>query len=120
MILGTFRDGHPRITLLVIGRSCRLLIEFILDTGFEGDLVLPAALVSQLDRPFTSFANRMLADGSIVQCRMLDAIVDLEDESRPVSVLALGEHALIGTKLFKGFFVQIEMDENGEVTAEEM
>jgi clan AA aspartic protease len=120
VIVGIFRDGHPRIVLIVIGRNCSLSIEFIVDTGFEGELALPALMVDRLGLAFKDFGDWELADGSIAPCRMLDAIVEMPDGARTVEVLALGQKCLVGTEFFKGFVVQIEMDKDGEVTAEEM
>jgi clan AA aspartic protease len=120
MILGTFRQGHPRIVLIIIGPNGRLSIEFIVDTGFEGQLALPAAIVARLGLGFNSYMKWALADGTMDDRRMYEAAVDLDGDERPVEVLVVGDKCLLGTEFLKGYFVQIEMDEDGEVTAEEM
>lgn len=49
MILGHVRDGFPRIVLDLTGLRGVMRVEFLLDTGFEGELAVPLALMQQLD-----------------------------------------------------------------------
>ena len=45
---GSFRDGHPRLTVLLPSQNGPLEIEFIVDTGFDGDLALPGPVARRL------------------------------------------------------------------------
>ena len=47
MIEGAFHDGHPHISLTLEGASGPISFSFIIDTGFEGGLALPARLARQ-------------------------------------------------------------------------
>jgi predicted aspartyl protease len=49
MILGVFRDHFARVTLSLPGSAEPFTVEFILDTGFDGDLALPSNILRQLD-----------------------------------------------------------------------
>lgn len=44
MIYGQFRDRFPRVPLDLPGRSGSVLVEFIMDTGFDGAITLPGSL----------------------------------------------------------------------------
>ncbi len=48
MILGEFRGHFPRITLTLPGIQGEVEVEFIVETGFDGDLALPEILLNQL------------------------------------------------------------------------
>ena len=68
MILGVFRDNLPRVTLSLPGLTGPVPVEFILDTGFEGDLALPSSLLRQLDVRALFLSLRALGDGTVVEC----------------------------------------------------
>jgi predicted aspartyl protease len=48
-MIGEFRDGHPRARLTLNGLAGQLELEFVVDTGFDGDLALPGHLARQLE-----------------------------------------------------------------------
>lgn len=49
MMIGRWRDSFPRVTLTLPGVGGPVAVEFIVDTGFDGELALPEALIWQLD-----------------------------------------------------------------------
>lgn len=48
VILGHVRDKMPRMTLQLSGREGSLSVEFVVDTGFDGQLVLPGRVIRDL------------------------------------------------------------------------
>jgi predicted aspartyl protease len=68
MILGSFHDHLPRVTLTLPGRSGSIAVEFILDTGFEGDLSLPSNILRQLAAQPLFLSVRAMGDGSLREC----------------------------------------------------
>ena len=44
MILGYVRDHLPRVTIVLPGLNGDVPVEFIVDTGFDGDISLPSRL----------------------------------------------------------------------------
>ncbi len=46
------------------GRSGPLLVEFIVDTGFDGDLALPQSVINRLEATVSDAHDVRLADGS--------------------------------------------------------
>ncbi len=47
-----YRDGHPRVSLTLPGVDGTMRVEFILDTGFDGDITLLAHIVQRLNVAF--------------------------------------------------------------------
>jgi predicted aspartyl protease len=120
MISEEFRDGHPRTTVALPGADGDLEIEFIIDTGFEGDLALPGHLARRLGQP-AGFRVRALADGTLIKCPYFLVTIDwIDGESRRTEVLVLEGEPLLGTAYLRDTLVQIEMSEGGEVSAEVM
>ena len=119
MILGRFRDGHPRISLDLAGADGDPVgVEFIVDTGFEGELKLPEDLVRRLDADEAASQVRQLADGSYVRCPVYRATVYWDEEPRSVLVLALPGNPLVGTQILNGCHLDAELEEGGEVVIE--
>jgi clan AA aspartic protease len=117
-MLGHFRDGHPRLTLILPGAQDRISIEFIVDTGFEGDLALEQSLIARLLARLSGADTFALADGSHLVCPTYDLILDWDGEERHVEALATAGHPLLGTRLLEGVLLQVEMNEGGEVLIE--
>ena len=118
MILGVVRDHLARVTLTLPGLMGAISVEFILDTGFDGDLTLPSSDLRQLDaRPlFTSL--RALGDGTLVECPVYQIEMEWNDLPRTVDILALEHNPLLGTMLLEGCRLDIDLTENGEVIIE--
>ncbi len=64
MMLGHVRNRFPRTYLALPGRSGPLLVEFIVDTGFDGDLALPQSVINRLEATVSDAHDVRLADGS--------------------------------------------------------
>ena len=118
MIVGQFREHFPRLPVELPAEDGMLEIEFVLDTGFEGNLTLPAAIVRELDAPNRGSQFRLLADGSSVECAINYLDIDWNGESRRVEILVLETNPLLGTLLLDGCHLDIEMTEGGEVIVE--
>ena len=93
-----------------------LVIEFVVDTGFEGALTLPKAAVAALGLPFHQDIDANLADDSNVSTDVHRATIVWEGLLLNVAVLAMGKRPLLGTALLKEseFFAQFKS--NGIVT----
>ncbi|MEO2091579.1 MAG: clan AA aspartic protease [Gemmataceae bacterium] len=90
-------------------------IELVLDTGFTGALVLPAAVVAALGLPWQSGGTAVLADGSTHQTDYYEA--ELEWGPGWVSVLAMsvGPESLLGMRLLAGHRLTVEGSPGGAV-----
>ncbi len=118
MMLGTFRDEHPRITLSLPQIGAELDVEFIVDTGFAGDLALPAHLARLLEGTFSGLGERRLANGQHLNCRTYEIMLDWDDELRPTEVLILEGDPLLGTVILRDHLIQMEMTDGGELSVE--
>lgn len=118
MMIGEFREHFPRLSLDLPTDDGTEQVEFVLDTGFEGDLTLPSAVARRLDARYRGSQFRILADGSSVECAIYYLFLDWHGESRQVEVLVLETNPLLGTLLLDGCHLDIEMTEGGEVIVE--
>lgn len=118
MMLGIFRDEHPRITLPLPQIGGAIAVEFIVDTGFAGDLSLPAHLAGLLEGVFAGFGNRRLANGQLLKCGTYEIMLDWNDELRSTEVLILEGDPLLGTVILQEYLVHMEITEGGQVAIE--
>lgn len=115
MITGHFREGHPRVTLSLAGPEGSLEVEFVLDTGFEGDLALPGYLASSLNGGPTGFRRRVLASGRVVNCPFYETVLEWVGGPQLTEVLILEGQPLLGTTMLEGYLLEIEVTEGGDV-----
>ena len=118
MILGRVRENVPLVLLSLPGRSGPREIEFVLDTGFEGDLSLPFGMAGSIDARPAFGTLRALADGTIRRCPVYETELDWDCGSRTVQILILEGSPLLGTGLLLNCRVEIEFSEGGAVQIE--
>lgn len=115
---GTFREDHPRLTLTLPGVTADLDVEFIVDTGFAGDLALPVHIINQVDGTLIGSRERKLATGQRFRCPSYEIMLDWNDELRSTEVLILEGDPLLGTVLLREYLIQMEMTEGGQIAIE--
>ncbi len=93
-------------------------LEFIVDTGFDGDLCVNEAVLQQLDAAPAGTRNNLLADGTLIRSPVYQILLPFGDEERWVQVVVLPGNLLLGTTLLQNFLLRIELTEGGEVLAE--
>ena len=118
MMFGVFRDEHPRITLSMPGLQDGFEVEFIVDTGYAGDLAMPLRLARQLDSLAAGTQERLLATGQPFQCSAYEIMLDWNGENRTTEVLVLEGEPLLGTVLMREYLIQMEMTDGGEIVIE--
>lgn len=90
-------------------------IAAIVDTGFNGFLTLPPALVSALGLTRVSRGRALLANGSWELFDIHGVTVLWEDESRYVEADAVDAPPLAGMSLLKGYDLSIRVAAGGAV-----
>jgi clan AA aspartic protease len=95
-------------------------VEFVIDTGFTGQLLLPPQLVSNLQLLSLGVRRAVLGDGSAVVMTTYRASVIWHGHARPVIVLEASGAPLIGMGLLEGSRVTIEAAPGGVVAIEEL
>lgn len=99
MIQGYVRDYLPRVTLWLPGQHGELAVEFILDTGFDGDVSLPSSLIQQLEATFSTERIVRLADGSQHRRPYYEMIMEWDGEERLTEITVLENSPLLGAVL---------------------
>jgi clan AA aspartic protease len=95
-----------------------LSLEFVVDTGFTGELMLSEAAVSALGLRWIRTITANLADDSEIDIDQYAANVLWHGEEITVSVLAAGKRPLLGTTLLAGSSLYAEFVDAGEVRIE--
>lgn len=104
MIRGHVRDRLPRLTLKLPGRDGgRLTVEFIVDTGFDGDLAMSSELIRQLDVRFFQNRTVLLADGGTRERSHYRMALQWNNEERIVEVIEVSKNPLLGMGLLENF-----------------
>lgn len=94
------------------------MVEFIVDTGFNGDMALPESLLAQMGLFPSSTHYVELAGGFRQRCFSYQATLEWEGEERLVEILTLDGNPLVGNGLWQGFLLQAENANAGEVLFE--
>jgi predicted aspartyl protease len=94
MILGTVTNlqGRVEVVLRLADQGDRA-VEFIVDTGFQGELALPPATVASLGLPPGGRWWAKLADDSHASVPIFSAIILWDDQEVGVTVMAMGTGA---------------------------
>jgi clan AA aspartic protease len=97
-------DGYGRALVSVSIRSANVgpshTVEVWIDTGFNGDLVLPQQQIDDLSLRASGTVKAILADGSEISLQRYTCRIDWFGESRELEVVAnQGEYPLLGLGL---------------------
>ena len=110
-------DWEPLVTVALRGADGSIeSIECLVDTGFNGQIVLPAALIQRLKFPFHSVVTAEVGDGRRVNLPRYTARVLRGDAERPVMALAAEGGPAIGMRFLRRQHLSIEVQPAGRVT----
>lgn len=110
---------EAKIRLTIIGPSgLRQDVQAVIDTGFTGSLVLPAAIVATLGLVRRSGGTATLADGSSCNYDNFGAEVEWNGGIRGVVVSAVGNEALAGMVLLAGHRLTVDIEDGGDVAVQ--
>jgi clan AA aspartic protease len=90
-------------------------IQVIIDTGFDGSLTLPPALISTLGLPWRRRGRALLADGQGSVFDIYEATVVWDGTPRRIPVDEADITPLIGMALLYGYELTVQAVENGSV-----
>lgn len=93
-------------------------VEFVLDTGLEGDLTIPLTLPAHLDAPRVAFGSVLMADGSDRRVAIHEVVINWDGEQRVVEAYALEGRPLLGSTILDGYHLDIDMTEGGDASVE--
>ena len=101
-------------------------IDFIIDTGYTGELTLPQEIIDRLDLQAANYDESdvgptvVLADGTIRTVTVCVASILWNDRLRNVEVDSLGVAPLIGMRLLRGSNLSVDAIPGGLVTITEL
>lgn len=95
------------------GREERL--EFVVDTGFAGNISLHSAVAAALELPFVGVASVRLADGRVIPSAICEAQLLWNGTVREVWVDIADNVPMLGMRMLAGHGVQMHVVPEGEV-----
>jgi clan AA aspartic protease len=105
------------IKLVIIGvESRKIAIDAVIDTGFNGDLILPLEIISELGLKLQGYQKAVLGDGTTSQFQVYAVDVIWNGSRKIVEVNAATSGALIGMGLLEGYKLEMDTIPNGIVT----
>ena len=95
------------------------VLEHVVDTGFTGELTLPASVVAAMGLPFEITDDIKLADDSMQRVPVHLATIVWEGQEFIARVYATGRRPLFGTFLMNRKELVIQFDNNGLMTLDD-
>ncbi|MBY0232759.1 MAG: hypothetical protein K2W96_26050 [Gemmataceae bacterium] len=93
-------------------------IEFVIDTGCEGQSQLPASIVATFGLTFVSQRQSRLADGAVIVNPVHRAVVVWDGSPRIADVVASGGVPLLGMWLLEDFDLRARCRRGGLIEIE--
>ena len=90
-------------------------VDAVIDTGFNGFLILPPALAAELELPYAFSSKATLADGSEARFDVVGVTVLWDDEARYVETGVVGVDPLVGMSMLEGHDVHLRVEDGGRV-----
>ena len=117
MITGRVTAQRDAVVRLVVLDSVHQPydIDAVIDTGFNGFLTLPHAMVQTLQLPLAGNRRVTLGDGSTVVLDLYLATILWDTQPREVLVLAAEGGSLMGMAMLNGHRVILHVVDNGDV-----
>ena len=117
MIAGAVVEFQGRVPIQIRGRRREYKsIEAIVDTGFNGWLVLPKILIAGLGLSWKSDGRGVLADGTESRFDVYEATILWHGRSRRISVISSDGLPLVGISLLMGSELNMKVRQGGAVT----
>ncbi len=102
---GFFKYGNPIINLVLEDRK----IEFLLDTGFNGNLMVASKLIKQLKLEKVGISQYISAAGEIESTDVFKGILRFFDKEIEITVLSTeADFSLVGMELLHNYKIVIE------------
>lgn len=113
-VVNEFRE--PVLDLVVAGPTGEALqLEFLIDTGFSGEVTLHSSVAAALDLSPFGVEEAILADGSVITFPTARARLHCDGMERPVQVDLADNVPLVGMRVLEGHELRIEAVPDGRV-----
>jgi clan AA aspartic protease len=110
-------DLEPRMLLTIRAAGGQPHeVEVVIDSGFNGFLTLPPALIAALGLRWLCRQQGELADGRVLTFDVYVATIDWDGQPRSVEVEAADSQPLLGMALMQGSELRMQVLPGGPVT----
>ena len=110
---------EPIVALAVQGPTGQIRdIEAVVDTGYNGFLTLPPAMVSDLRLPFSSIGRGLLANGDEIRFEVYRGTVQWDGEPRHIRITAADATPLVGMRLLEDHSLLVDVKDGGRVVVQ--
>jgi clan AA aspartic protease len=106
------------ISVAVRGGDKIKSVNAVIDTGFNGFLSLPIAIIMELGLPWKYRDRATLGDGSETLFDVYDTQAIWNGQYREIEVNAAETEPLLGMRMLKGYRLQVDTIEGGLVMIE--
>ena len=113
-VVTTSREAIIRLLVRGFGGEERE-IEAVVDTGYNGSLALPPALVATLGLPWSRRGRGLLADGGESLFDIHEEVVVWDNQPRQVAVDVMDTNPLVGMSLLYGYELTLQGMDGGSV-----
>lgn len=122
MMQGVVNPRREATLPLVVGNTNgqRQVIDAVIDTGFNGFLTLPSAVITDLNLPWNASDIVTLGDGSETLFDLYAVTVIWDGQYREIDVAESETEPLIGMALLYGYRLQVDAIKGGIVKIEEL
>ena len=120
MIEGVVNAAHEAVVPLSLRGPAGQArdIEAVVDTGYDGSLILPGTLVTELGLPFAHSSRVFLANDAEVRLAVHLVTVLWDGQPRQIMADVTGSAPLVGMELLAGHDLSIEVEPGGRVLIE--
>lgn len=106
---------EAQVQLIVRGPGTSVQVDATVDAGYNGYLSLPPKLIGSLGLPWVRSVRAVLADGSIENLDVYEAIVEWDGQLRTVEVDSLEGVILLGMQMLQGCDLRIRVVAGGVI-----
>ena len=107
------------VTLPLLGPAGQAReVDAVVDTGFNGYLILPPPLVADLELPVVGDGEAVLADGSETAFDVYGVTALWDGQQRYVETAAVGADPLVGMAMLDNHDLSIQVRDGGRVVIE--
>jgi clan AA aspartic protease len=117
MITGVVTTSHQAVIRLMVRglEGQEQEVAAVIDTGLDGTLPLPPALIATLSLVWRRRGRALLADGNESLFDIYEATVDWDGEPRRIAVDEADIDPLVGMSLLYGYELIVQVIEGGTV-----
>ena len=90
-------------------------VSTVVDTGFDGEMTLPAGSIKALGLPFRRSSLTLLADGSESEFDIHEAIIDWDGQPRKIFVDTAETAPLLGMALLEDHELRVQVRPGGSI-----